>query len=239
MKSLILPSADNWFKSVFGDALGVEFAGVTLRARNEIERNLPAMFAALRNQKLTEIEAVRFDESCNPLATPTEYPLLLLREHPEPLYDVRFTHDASKTSIMSYFAYVGGGFRYIGSFKKGRSATPSNPQPRSSQQSADSSVDDNSKRIVVDQKVQNAQLVRQEIPVYPPEAKRRHLQGSVTIHATITKDGAVTDLDLIEGHCWLAQSAMKAVKSWHYRPTLLQGQPVEVDTMVTVTFALH
>jgi protein TonB len=75
-------------------------------------------------------------------------------------------------------------------------------------------------------------------PIYPPDAKAARIQGSVVIAATIGKDGNIQSQKLISGHPMLAPAAMDAVKQWKYRPYILNGNPVEVDTQITVNFTL-
>ena len=60
----------------------------------------------------------------------------------------------------------------------------------------------------------------------------------MVLHAIIAKDGTVTQLEVISGHPLLVQSALGAVRRWRYQPTLLNGEPVEVDTTITVNFVL-
>ena len=93
-------------------------------------------------------------------------------------------------------------------------------------------------RIRVGGNVQSAKLVRQVIPTYPPIAKTAHIQGDVVLHAIIDKDGSVTELQFISGPPILIRSAMDAVRQWRYAPTLLNGEPVQVDTTITVKFTL-
>jgi TonB family protein len=86
--------------------------------------------------------------------------------------------------------------------------------------------------------VQASNLVSKATPVYPPLAKQAGVQGVVRMNATIDKEGHVTSLDLISGHPLLAPAAVDAVKQWVYRPTLLNGNPVDVITQVDVNFTL-
>jgi len=65
------------------------------------------------------------------------------------------------------------------------------------------------------------------------------LSGTVELRAIISKDGSVIDLEVMTGHPMLAQAAVEAVRQWRYRPTLLNNQPVEVQTFVTVRFVLE
>jgi TonB family protein len=93
-------------------------------------------------------------------------------------------------------------------------------------------------RIRVGSNVQQTKLVSQPRPVYPPEAKQAGIQGVVHLNATIAKDGTVQHLEVISGHPMLVQSALDAVKQWVYQTTLLNGQPVEVQTEITVNYTL-
>ncbi len=90
----------------------------------------------------------------------------------------------------------------------------------------------------VPQVVTQGMVVRRVSPDYPPGAKAMRLQGAVILAAIISKDGTIKDLHVISGHPMLAQAALDAVKQWRYRPYLLDGQPMEVQTKIVVTFSL-
>jgi periplasmic protein TonB len=93
-------------------------------------------------------------------------------------------------------------------------------------------------RVRVGGNVQAAKMVRQITPVYPQIAKTAHVQGTVVLHAIIAKDGSVQELTYVSGPALLMRSAMDAVRQWRYQPTLLNGDPVEVDTTISVVFTL-
>lgn len=93
-------------------------------------------------------------------------------------------------------------------------------------------------RIRVGGNVQAASLVRKVDPVYPPIAKTAHISGTVVLHAIIGKDGAVQHLEYVSGPPLLMKSAMDAINQWRYKPTMLNGEPVEVDTTISVVFTL-
>ena len=82
-------------------------------------------------------------------------------------------------------------------------------------------------------------LIHQVKPEYPPLAKVTRTQGVVLLDAVIDKEGSIQSLRVISGHPLLNQAALDAVKQWKYRPTLLNGEPVEVSTTITVTFTLQ
>jgi periplasmic protein TonB len=93
-------------------------------------------------------------------------------------------------------------------------------------------------RIRVGGQVAAASLIRKVMPVYPTLAKQARIQGTVRFQAVIGKDGRIQDLQLISGHPLLVGAAEEAVKQWLYRPTLLNGEPVEVITQIDVNFTL-
>lgn len=89
-------------------------------------------------------------------------------------------------------------------------------------------------------KVQSAKLIKHPAPAYPSIAKSARIQGTVVLQAIIGTDGAVRNLTVVSAASpLLVQSAMDAVKQWVYRPTLLNQEPVEVITEITVIFALQ
>jgi periplasmic protein TonB len=86
--------------------------------------------------------------------------------------------------------------------------------------------------------VQHANLVRQVKPSYPHTAIIMRVQGAVILEAIIDREGLIENLKVLTGHPLLVPAALEAVQQWRYRPTLLNGQPVEVVTQVTVNFSL-
>jgi len=95
------------------------------------------------------------------------------------------------------------------------------------------------KRITVGGNVQQAMLISQPRPIYPPLAKQARISGTVRFTAIIGKDGSIQNLQLISGHPLLVQAATDAVRQWRYKPTLLNGEPVEVVTQIDVNFTLN
>jgi|SRR5450755_397692 protein TonB len=93
-------------------------------------------------------------------------------------------------------------------------------------------------RIRVGGNVQQAKLIRQPKPIYPPLAKQARISGVVKLNAIIGKDGTIQNLTVASGHPLLVPAAMEAVKQWVYQPTLLNGEAVEVVTQIDVNFTL-
>jgi purine nucleosidase len=83
-----------------------------------------------------------------------------------------------------------------------------------------------------------ARLIRQERPVYPPEARKHGIQGTVSFAAMIGKDGSIRDLEFLSGPLALYSNSRAAVLKWEYKPTMLNGAPVEVSTSLEVNFTL-
>jgi len=94
------------------------------------------------------------------------------------------------------------------------------------------------KRIRVPAQVAEANLIHDVAPQYPPEAGRERIEGTVVLMAVIGKDGVVRDVRVESGLPLLAQAAIEAVKQWRYKPYLLNGEPVEVDSHITINFTL-
>ena len=94
------------------------------------------------------------------------------------------------------------------------------------------------KRIRVASRVAEANLIHDVAPTYPPEAGRTRIEGTVVLLAVIGKDGSVQDVQVESGVPLLAQAAIDAVKQWRYKPYLLNGEPVEVASRITINFTL-
>ena len=94
------------------------------------------------------------------------------------------------------------------------------------------------KRIRVASGVAEAHLIHEVQPEYPPEAGRERIEGTVVLLAVISSDGIVQDVKVVSGLPILAQAAIAAVKQWRYKPYLLNGAPVEIDSRITINFTM-
>lgn len=106
---------------------------------------------------------------------------------------------------------------------------PGTPQPDSGQPIP----------VRVPEKVATRLLIKKVVPDYPGVARQARIQGHVVMKAVIDKNGDIEDLTLVSGHRMLAPAALAAVKQWKYKPYLLNGQPVKVETQIIVTFSLQ
>ncbi len=116
----------------------------------------------------------------------------------------------------------------LGSIITGAAAAPPPPPPKAA----------TPKRIRVGGQVEQAKLIFQPKPEYPPLAKMARIQGVVRLEAIISQDGTIQDLKVLQGHPLLVKSALEAVQRWRYQPTLLNGEPVQVVTEIDVNFTL-
>jgi TonB family protein len=118
---------------------------------------------------------------------------------------------------------------------QGTPASQSSAPEPSSQSSADVET---THSVRVGGNVAQASLMYQVAPVYPPLAKSAHLSGTVLLHCIIGTDGTVQELHYVSGPPLLMKSAMDAVRQWRYKPTVIDGTAVQVDTTVSVVFTL-
>ena len=86
--------------------------------------------------------------------------------------------------------------------------------------------------------ISEGNLVRKVQPAYPPLARSARIQGQVLLQAIISKQGGIENLKVLAGHPMLVPAAIEAVRQWRYRPYVLNNEPVEVETQITVNFSL-
>lgn len=87
--------------------------------------------------------------------------------------------------------------------------------------------------------LESAMLIHRVEPVYPALARQTHREGHVELHAIISTDGTIQSLQVVSGDTLFLRSALDAVTQWRYRPTVLNGQPVEIETYITVIYTLQ
>ncbi len=93
-------------------------------------------------------------------------------------------------------------------------------------------------RLVVSQGVSRGLLVKEVPPVYPRTAVEMRIEGAVQLQATVAKTGSISEIKVLSGDKELARAAVDAVKQWKYKPYLLNGEPVDIQTQITVKFKL-
>jgi TonB family protein len=141
------------------------------------------------------------------------------------------------TLLASAFAFAM--FAVAAPFAQGQAASPhgapsSAPEP-ASQISSGAETAPSARLAGIEAQ---ADLIHQVAPVYPQLAKNAHVSGTILLHCIIGKDGAVQHVKYVSGPPLLMESAMDAVRQWKYKPTIINGKQVRVDTTVSVVFAL-
>ncbi len=126
---------------------------------------------------------------------------------------------------------IGPGFSGLIDIPGAKSNTPPPPTPSTAAPAPKAPVS-------ISQGVVLASLIRRIEPIYPAIARQLHLEGVVELRAIIARDGTVQQLELVSGNPVLSRAARDAVLQWRFRPTLLNGEPVEVITYFTVAFHL-
>ena len=94
------------------------------------------------------------------------------------------------------------------------------------------------RKTTVSSGVMQGYVLSRVTPIYPAIARAAHISGRVVMQATISKTGSIVNLHVLSGPPMLQQSAMEAVRNWKYKPYLLNGEPVEVETEINVIFNL-
>jgi protein TonB len=125
-----------------------------------------------------------------------------------------------------------------GAFSQDAQKEQTTPQTPATASPAPNSSTPKPKSIRVGGGVASANLIHQVKPVYPKDAKKQHITGTVLLHAIIGKDGTIENLEYVSGPPELTPSAMEAVKKWRYKPMLFNGDPVRVDTAISVIYRL-
>jgi TonB family protein len=226
---------ESWYSDAFGEnseALYEQYR----RAHRQIEKDLESFFTDVVRDGATVTSASKHVAACDDDSGELIYPVLALREKQVPLYELRF-RKGKKFHRLWALAYFGGAFHFVGELKPLEFFPPSRRKP------ADAPPDGlafrPAGRIRVGGKVMAAQLIHTVHPEYPEIARLEFLQGKVQLHALIGRDGSVEYVQVLAGYCSLAEAAQRAVRQWQYRPTLLNGEPVEVDTTIEVVFKLR
>ncbi len=93
-------------------------------------------------------------------------------------------------------------------------------------------------RLAIGGNVLAAQIINRVQPVYPPLARQARIEGVVRLHGVISRDGRIAELRVVSGHPLLTKAALDAVSQWSYKPTYLNGQPIEVEAPIEVRFVL-
>ncbi|MGA2882385.1 MAG: TonB family protein [Bryobacteraceae bacterium] len=181
------------------------------------------------------VEPVATNNRSSTNATPSVAPRPLFRWDagmaPHPVASgVELTTEAPPTLGIGIGG--GGATNTIGTYLPNFVAGPPPPKPTAAVQKPPAAP------VPMGGDVQMAKLVRKVIPEYPPIARSARISGVVRLIGTIGKDGTIQNLQVVSGHPMLTRAALEAVRQWIYKPTLLNGNAVEVIAPIEVTFTL-
>jgi TonB family protein len=218
--SLAIPDDEAWFLRTFGAAEGP-------RLEVKYHELLPPAPSHVRRAFDYAIKLGRTNIEVKVLQQPAEASSGLSRAlieamvQPTTIYIVDGTSPTEKyPTFIGEFVYLDGGFRYLDTeVIQALSTAP--PM-----------------RIRVGGNVQVASLIHKVEPIYPDKAKAAHLSGSVVLHVIVATDGTLKEVTLESGDPVLGKAAVEAVRQWQYKPTLLNGNSVEVDSTVLIKFLL-
>lgn len=225
VQSLALPNPRAWFSMVFGEHAYEALAQAYSRNQDTLLQGVDAAVVTAARDGYSEIRAKKYEKSCDDNAGELTFPLLMARITPVPLYELRMIN-ASSFQRISIFAHVDGTFRYVGPLNIPDEFAPAEDVKPPA-------------RIQLQGNVQASKIIKRVAPSYPDAARRERLEGTVRFHAIIGTDGSVQQVRVIRGYCSLSEVSLPAVKQWRYTPTLVKGEPVEVDTTIDVIFSLR
>ena len=221
ISDLQIPESSNWFTITFGEEIGQNLSVTYKNSRGDYEDTVTRMFRESGTKKHTRAFVKEFSASSRPPNDTFIRAILQSTKGPLALYTAGAGKDRESDSLPGIYVYVQGSFRIVN--WKTFYGLP-NVKPM---------------RIRLGSEIAQAQLIHQVNPIPPPEAFHRHLQGAVVLHAILDRDGNVARLEQVSGPQELTDAAMAAVRQWRYKPTLLNGDPVEVDTTITIMFSLN
>ena len=216
---LVIPNFETWFKATFGEEEGAKMAAAYQKSLDLQKNSIPRLFEGLAKE-LGEWQVEELKEPNLPAATECQQALAKGSKNGAAFYQVSLQMTGSggaKTGRSAgYYTLVEGAYRRLGCAEMGLSGP-----------------------IRVGGNVQAARCIDRVQPIYPVEARKKGISGTVRLHAILAKDGTMKQLEVMSGPPLLQQGALEAVRLWRYQQTLLNGNPVEVDTTIDVIFTLN
>ena len=218
-ESLELPHHSEWFNSEFGSAEGMILEAQYSALLRDSRRNLDEFLKHLPPDAAISVSA------STPASTPNPNSIddfaIARMAHPLANYSATIPGKKGYSSILNDFIYVDGAFRHV--------------EPWVWYKLKNAPVG----RIRLGGSVMAAKIKKKINPAYPAGARGGFVQGTVRIRVVLAVDGMVKDAQIVSGDPQLAQNTLAAVRQWVYEPTLLNGVPVEVETVVDVVFSLQ
>jgi len=231
-RKLMIPNYEEWFRATFGEEMGTRLAAAYKTDFDRQEKWIPTLFTSLSNQEgkipVEDAREPRYAGASNwcgqALVRSEKSDAVFYRVS---LQDVLHA-GLNRLDEAGYFTLVEGAYRRLDckdlGLVRASSAPPPLPMPGS---------------LRVGGNVQAKRIISRVRPVYPKEALKERISGTVRLHVLIAKDGTVEQVEVVSGHPLLQQAAVDAVRQWRYQSTFLNGEPVEIDTTVDMIFSLN
>jgi TonB family protein len=228
LKALRIPEYQTWFLATFGPEDGAKLASIYSQTSEKTESRLMEYFV-LHAARGGQITASLASGGAEPQKTESlqQFDNAIRRalKRLALFYRVQYTTNSENGSPtvypLGYMTLVSGAYRLVGG--NVLRALPEMPVTR----------------LRMGGNVLAARVINRVPPIYPTEARKQYISGTVRLHAIIAKDGSIRNLEVLSGHPTLVDAAMDAVRQWRYSPTMLEGEAVEVDTTVDVIFSLN
>jgi TonB family protein len=229
LRAMQIPDFEKWFAATFGPENGAKMAAIYSESLTKWQSRLRDTFLTGTEPggQVTASTAYGGPQPQSvPFAELVDKAIRNSLKRPATFYLVRSAGKSAKTGDpyavpFGYATLVDGGYRVIP--ENVMRALPDMPALRLRQGGA----------------VTVANLINKVQPVYPAEAKKQRVSGNVRLHVVIGRDGSVAFVEALSGDPLLQGAAIDAVRQWRYRPTTLQGEPVEIDTSIDVIFSLN
>jgi len=216
--NLRIPDGTDWFSSTFGEN-GERAAANYANSWQSYKRQVSLIFQETSKTKLKTVSVRAY--SAESMPTPDAFlgAVLNAAKNTTVFYTAVAAKGRGTTALPGVYVYVQGSFRVVNwaAFYGLPKVAPV--------------------RIRVGTSVAVNQLIRQVNPSIGEEARQQHLQGRVVLHIIIDRDGTVAQAEPVSGAELLAKAAVEAVRQWRFKPTVLNGDPVEVDTTVEIVFS--
>lgn len=234
LDSLVLPNFREWYAENFSEPAVAKVVPAYEAALPHLTAQLAQIFLSSRQEGFRGVEATRYPDEKSACSSAPIFSAMTFRQTQVPLYELRFTQGDRFKRVFA-FAYVDGAFRLVLVPNFSTPPTPASSRVDESKTNAVKPGD----RVRMGATVQAARLVCRVTPYYPEDARRAYISGTVRLHAIIGTDGSVKQLEAVSGPDALIPSSKAAVSQWRYRPVLLNGEPVEVDTTIDVIYSLN
>ena|ERR1700730_550849 len=222
ISELRIPDPDVWFASAFGNDDGGKLAATYKSTWEKFEDTVTNGVTKLAEEERTEVSVKEFRFPANPAAPGQNDPQAPDVKPANVFYTATATKGSMPGSqLPGIYTYAQGAFRVVD-----WQTLYILPYMRPT-------------RIRIGGNVAASKLLHQVAPEYPDEARRKRISGTVVLHVILNREGHVMEIAFVSGPPELVKASMNAVRQWTYHPTLLNGDPVEVDTTIAVQFTLN